>query len=55
MVVSSNKTHLDLIDKAKKVFEAANTKISGVIVNKADIKGSSYYSYYYNDYYGEKE
>lgn len=55
MVVSSNKTHLDLIDKAKKVFETANSKISGVIVNKANIKGSSYYNYYYNDYYGEKE
>ena len=26
-----------------------NLKISGVVLNKAEVKGNSYYSYYYSD------
>lgn len=55
IVVSSNKTHMELLEKAKKQFEQANAKISGVIVNKANLKGSSYHSYYTNDYYTSTE
>lgn len=51
IVVSSNKTHVETLLKAKKMFEQANAKISGVIVNKVNMKGSSYHSYYYSDYY----
>ncbi len=53
IVVSNGKTHMETLEKAKKQFEQANAKISGVIVNKANVKGSSYHSYYTNDYYTE--
>ena len=39
----------------KKAFETANSKINGVIINRANTKGSSYYSYYANSYYEKKE
>ena len=48
VVVSNGKTQFDLLTKAKKAFETANSKISGVIVNRANVKGSSYYGYYIN-------
>lgn len=51
LVVSSGKTHTEMLEKAKKQFETANAKISGVIINKANLKGSSYHSYYTSDYY----
>lgn len=54
LVVSNGKTKFELIEKAKKNFETANSKINGVIINKANAKGSSYYGYYANSYY-EKE
>lgn len=53
IVVSNGKTHMETLEKTKKQFEQANAKISGVIVNKANVKGSSYHSYYTNDYYTE--
>lgn len=55
LVVSSGKTQVDMIEKAKKAFETANSKINGVIINRANTKGSSYYSYYANSYYENKE
>ncbi len=55
LVVSSGKTQVDMIEKAKKAFETANSKINGVIINRANTKGSSYYSYYANSYYEKKE
>ena len=51
VVVSSGKTSMELLGKVKKTFENANSKISGVVINKAKVKGSSYQSYYTNDYY----
>lgn len=51
LVVSNGKTHMETLEKAKKIFEQANAKIAGVIVNKANVRGSSYHSYYTNDYY----
>ena len=53
VIVSNKKTKIESLDKAKKVFEKANTKISGVIINKASVKDNSYYSYYSNEYYGD--
>lgn len=55
VVVSNGKTQFDLLEKTKKAFETANSKISGVIVNRANVKGSSYYGYYINNYYEETE
>ena len=55
VIVSSGKTPFESLERAKKVFEAANSKISGVVINKANVKGSSYYSYYANDYYSKSE
>ena len=55
IVVSSNKTHIEALEKTKKQFEQANAKISGVIINKANLKGSSYHSYYTNEYYTSLE
>ena len=51
LVVSNKKTKLENLTRAKKIFETANIKIGGVIVNKAQTKENSYYSYYTNDYY----
>ena len=55
VVSSSGETPIELLERAKKVFETANSKIDGVIINKASVKGSSYYSYYANDYYSSKK
>ncbi len=54
LVVSNKKTKVELIERVKKNFEQANASITGVIVNKADVKGSSYYGYYNDKYYEEK-
>ena len=51
VVVSSGKTQYELLERAKKVFETANSKITGVVINKANVRKNGYYSYYTNDYY----
>ena len=53
IVVSSGKTKVENLDKAKKVFIQAKAKITGVIINRASVKDNTYYSYYSNEYYGE--
>ncbi len=53
IVVSSKKTKVENLDKAKKVFAQANAKITGVVINKASVKDNSYYSYYSDEYYGD--
>ncbi len=55
LVVTSGKTPIELIERCKKVFEAANSKIDGVIINSASVKGSSYNSYYASSYYSSDE
>lgn len=56
VVVASGDTPIELLERCKKVFETSNTKIDGVIINKANVKGTSYYSsYYINDYYTSKD
>jgi len=55
VVVSSGETPIELLERCKKVFESANSKIDGVIINKANVKGSSYYSYYANEYYSSNK
>ena len=49
ITVSAKKTKMENLEKVKKLFEQNNIKISGVILNKAEIQGNSYYSYYYSD------
>lgn len=52
IVVSNNKTKTENLARVKKTFDQSNIRIGGVIVNKAQTKGNSYYSSYYtNDYY----
>ncbi len=55
LTVSAKKTKMENLERAKKQFEQANAKINGVILNKAQMQGNGYYSYYYNnEYYGEQ-
>lgn len=52
LTVSVKKTKIENLERAKKQFEQANIKISGVILNKAQMESNGYYNYYYNnDYY----
>jgi len=52
VTVSVKKTRMENLERATKLFEQANAKIDGVIINKSQPVGSHYYSYYYNnDYY----
>lgn len=55
VVVSSRKTKIESLDKAKKAFVQAKATITGVIINRASVKDNSYYSYYSNEYYGESK
>jgi capsular exopolysaccharide synthesis family protein len=53
ITVSSKKTKMENLERVKKLFDQSNVKIGGVILNKAEVTGNSYYSYYYaNEYYG---
>ena len=55
VTISVKKTRMENLERAKKLFEQANSKIDGVILNKSQSAGNHYYSYYYNnDYYSEK-
>ena len=53
ITVSAKKTKMENLERVKKLFDQADIKINGVILNKAQVAGNGYYSYYYNDYYGE--
>lgn len=52
LVVSNKKTKVELISRAKKIFETVNSNITGIILNKVNIKYSRYGGYY-GGYYGE--
>lgn len=51
VIVSSGRTQFELLERTKKAFETANSKITGIVINKANVKKNGYYSYYTNDYY----
>ena len=55
VVVSTKKTKMENLERTKKLFEQANSKIDGVILNKAVMSGNHYYSYYYNSEYYSNE
>lgn len=54
LVISSKKTKIELVERVQKIFKQANATLTGVIINKAEVKGNSYYGYY-DKYYGDKE
>ena len=52
VTVAAKKTKMENLERTKRLFEQANAKIDGVIINKAQAANNHYYSYYYNnDYY----
>ena len=56
VTVSVKKTKMENLERTKKAFDQANTKIDGVILNKDQLKGNKYYNYYYNSgYYNESK
>lgn len=54
LVISNKRTKSEIINRCVKVFQQANTNITGVIINKASVKGKGYYGYYSDKYYGDK-
>ena len=55
ITVSAKKTRMENLERVKKLFDQNNLKINGVIFNKAQVQGNSYYSYYYSsEYYGDQ-
>ena len=54
ITISVKKTRMENLERVKKLFDQSGIKISGVIMNKAEMSGNGYYSYYYsNSYYGD--
>ena len=52
VTVSNAKTRTDQLESVKKNFEKVNSKITGVVINKAkNTKGGYYSSYYADEYY----
>lgn len=52
VTVSNAKTRTEQLESVKKNFEKVNSKISGVVINKAkNTKGGYYSSYYADEYY----
>ena len=43
----------EVAEKAKKAFENANSQVTGVIINKASLRGSGYHGYYASSYYND--
>lgn len=52
LVVSNKKTKVELINAAKRIFQTVNSEITGVILNKVNMKHSTYGGYY-GGYYGD--
>ena len=50
LTVSSKKTKMESLEQAKKLFDQANFKIDGVILNNVNATKNHYYSYY-SSYY----
>jgi len=50
VIVTSGETSFEVLERTKRQFEQLGSKIDGVVINKANVKGSSYY-YYTNEYY----
>lgn len=53
ITISNAKTKIDQLESVKKNFEKVNSKIAGVVINKAKVKSGSYSSYYADEYYSK--
>ena len=53
VTVTNAKTKIDQLEDVKKNFEKVNSKISGVVINKAKVGGGYYSSYYADKYYSK--
>ena len=53
LVLSSNTISYKFAQDVKGQLEKSNCKILGVILNKVDMSGNSYYGKYYGKYYGQ--
>ena len=51
VIVTSGESSIELLERTKKHFETLGEKIDGVVINKANVKGSSYAYYYASEYY----
>lgn len=51
VTISNAKTKIEQLENVKKNFERVESKIHGVVINKAKVKASSYSKYYTNDKY----
>jgi capsular exopolysaccharide synthesis family protein len=51
VTISNAKTRIDQLENVKKNFERVNSKITGVVINKAKVKASSYSNYYTDNKY----
>ena len=49
--ITSGQTKYEQLNEAKQAFKKANSKLSGVIVNRVRSRGSTYSSYYTDKYY----
>ena len=55
ITVSYKKTKLENLEKVKKLFDQANIKIHGVVLNNVKTSKSNYYNYYSEGYYTEND
>ena len=53
VTISNAKTKIDQLEDVKKNFEKVNSKIAGVVINKAKVGGGYYSSYYADAYYSK--
>ena len=51
VTVSAKKTKMENLERTKKLFEQANIKITGVVLNKFELTGSYYNYYSVSNYY----
>jgi Mrp family chromosome partitioning ATPase len=50
LVVDAGKTRRESAIKAKEVLERAGSRVLGIVLNRANARGSGYYYYYYYYY-----
>ncbi len=53
IVVAQNTASAKMVVETKKQLEASGVRILGAVLNKVDMKKSSYYGHYYGKYYGK--
>jgi capsular exopolysaccharide synthesis family protein len=51
VTITNSKTRIDQLENVKRNFDRVQSKITGVVINRARVKASSYSNYYTNDKY----